>query len=81
MGRRSLRVAAAAALNLCKLLLDNPWAAPFYADELQQLLLFDPKTNPLPGHVVRCLILIADCRAGLLIQVSECKGSSTSTSA
>ena len=52
MGRRSLGVAAATSLRFCKLLVDNPWAAPFYADELHELLLFDPKTDNLPSFVV-----------------------------
>ncbi|KAK9832125.1 hypothetical protein WJX74_000029 [Apatococcus lobatus] len=51
MGRRSLRVASATSLSFCRLLVDNPWAATYYADELHQLLLFDPKTDNPPDHV------------------------------
>ena len=60
MGRRSLGVAAATSLRFCKLLVDNPWAAPFYADELHELLLFDPKTDNLPGHVVHFQLELTD---------------------
>ena len=52
LGRRSLRMGASTALCLCKLLVDNPWASPCYADELESLLLFEPKTDNVVDYVV-----------------------------
>ncbi len=62
LGRRALRMGAATALCLCKRLVDSPWAAPYYADELYSLLLFDPKTDNLLDHVVSGWHLNAEVR-------------------